>query len=252
MNERNDAALDDVKTLALKLWNKVNEWRCRLIEWEHAGDVTPRDPAELSELQALADECIRVLAPLPIAELEAYMKSKGIEVPAAPDAADCIFGERKPAPDELAQTHSDLAFRRCNAALGLERERNAELEAQFAELRAKWPEAEAVVQSLEAQLAEAQRKAEGWMNRCQEVMGQLDSQSYLNMKLEQDRLREALEAYPEWMDDDPDGSPGFVSCLICGGGGKLNDDGRPSKRVPPTHKPDCARQAALNPREGEE
>jgi len=65
------------------------------------------------------------------------------------------------------------------------------------------------------------------------------------------KLRAALEAYPEWMDDDNGESVGtmqrFVTCIVCEGGGAFNGDGKPSKRYPPTHKPDCARQSALNP-----
>ena len=108
---------------------------------------------------------------------------------------------------------------------------------------------------LEAQLAEAQRKAEAWMNRCQEVMVQLDSQSYLNMKLEQDRLceantrlhedvetfegavdrlRTALEAV-EWVET---GQPGYkYHCPQCR---RFKEFG---------HDNNCALQAALNPQE---
>lgn len=64
-------------------------------------------------------------------------------------------------------------------------------------------------------------------------------------------LRGALEQYPEWTDDDDPQAVGtmqrFVTCLVCGGGGAFNGDGKPSKRMPPTHKPDCARQSALEP-----
>lgn len=73
---------------------------------------------------------------------------------------------------------------------------------------------------------------------------------FVNALIEENkRLRAALEAYPEWTyDEDHNGGgvTGFVTYLICEGGGKFNDDGRPSKRIPPTHKSDCARQSALN------
>jgi hypothetical protein len=69
------------------------------------------------------------------------------------------------------------------------------------------------------------------------------------------RLRAAVEAYPEWTDDDNGDTIGtmqrFVTCIVCEGGGAFNGDGKPSKRYPPTHKPDCARQSALRRSEGE-
>ncbi len=56
-----------------------------------------------------------------------------------------------------------------------------------------------------ARLAQANTKAEGWQNRCQEVMAKLDGQSYLFMKLELEkaeadaaRLRVALEQIRRW------------------------------------------------------
>jgi len=74
----------------------------------------------------------------------------------------------------------------------------------------------------------------------------------MNALLEENRkLRAAVEAYPEWTDDDNGDSIGtmqrFVTCIVCDGGGAFNGDGKPSKRMPPTHKPDCARQLALKP-----
>ena len=51
----------------------------------------------------------------------------------------------------------------------------------------------------------------------------------------------------EWEDDldQTACSTGWVSCRSCDGGGKINDNGKPSKRYPPTHKPDCALVAAI-------
>lgn len=70
------------------------------------------------------------------------------------------------------------------------------------------------------------------------------------------RLEAALRAYPEWVDDDDPQAVGtmqrFVTCLICGGGGAFNGDGKPSNRIPPTHNPDCVRQLALGEAEGGE
>src|SRR4030095_11978147 len=65
-------------------------------------------------------------------------------------------------------------------------------------------------------------------------------------------MRKALEAYPEWMEGPDEDAYGigtlrFVTCLACGGGGAFTSSDKPSKRTPPTHKPDCARQAALAP-----
>lgn len=71
-----------LRGLAEKLWQKINDWRCRLIQRKLAGDVSERDLAELAELQALADKYLRVIAPLPIAELKQYMRKHGIEIPA--------------------------------------------------------------------------------------------------------------------------------------------------------------------------
>jgi hypothetical protein len=70
-----------LRGLAQRLWGKVNTRRCDLIKWKAAGDASERDLAELAELQAMADEYIRVMAPLPIKELEAYMRAHGIEIP---------------------------------------------------------------------------------------------------------------------------------------------------------------------------
>ena len=60
------------KRLAERLWEKVNARRCELIQWDVAWLTNDQQQAELAELQALADEYIHVMAPLPIAELEAY------------------------------------------------------------------------------------------------------------------------------------------------------------------------------------
>ncbi len=66
---------------------------------------------------------------------------------------------------------------------------------------------------------------------------------------DRNRLRAALEAYPEWAPEwehDLDGKPyqtGEVVCPICSGRG--HTDGR--KRQPPTHKPDCLRVLAFAP-----
>jgi len=46
----------------------------------------------------------------------------------------------------------------------------------------------------EARAEVAEKKAEHWMNRCQEVMAQLDSQCYLFMKLELEAAAECLAA----------------------------------------------------------
>jgi hypothetical protein len=60
-------------------------------------------------------------------------------------------------------------------------------------------------------------------------------------------LTAALLAYPEWTDDtDADGCPdGFVTCIACGGGGRFNQDGTPSKRTPPVHRINCLRDIVL-------
>jgi hypothetical protein len=69
------------RIIAERLWEKVNDWRVRLIQWKIAGDASGRDLAELAELQKLADDYINVMAPLPIKEMEAYMRAHGIEIP---------------------------------------------------------------------------------------------------------------------------------------------------------------------------
>lgn len=127
--ENDAAAPDDVSTFALKLWARLNERRCHLIERNHAGVASDAERIELAQLQTLADECICVFAPLPIAELEAYMKSKGIDVPAPDDnritpreardralqlsrETDERLAEerrREAAPDDIAILAADLA-----------------------------------------------------------------------------------------------------------------------------------------------
>jgi predicted nucleic acid-binding Zn-ribbon protein len=49
-------------------------------------------------------------------------------------------------------------------------------------------------EGFEEQLAEANKKAEGWVNRCQEVMAQLDGQSYLFMKLDLEKAEAQAES----------------------------------------------------------
>lgn len=70
---------DKLGAVANRLWEKVNARRCDLIKWKISGEASERDLAELAELQALADDWIEAVAPLPIAELEAYMRERGIE-----------------------------------------------------------------------------------------------------------------------------------------------------------------------------
>lgn len=61
-------------------WDAINERRCALIRKNVNRTITPEESEELARLQQLADERIRELAPLPIAELEAYMRAHGIEI----------------------------------------------------------------------------------------------------------------------------------------------------------------------------
>lgn len=61
-------------------WDAINERRCALIRKNVNRTITPEEASELERLQQLADERIRELAPLPVAELEAYMRAHGIEI----------------------------------------------------------------------------------------------------------------------------------------------------------------------------
>lgn len=54
----------------------------------------------------------------------------------------------------------------------------------------------------------------------------------------ENQLKELIDGYAEWPDDY--GSD-YVVCPICGGEGKLNANGKPSKRHPPTHTKKCLR-----------
>lgn len=51
----------------------------------------------------------------------------------------------------------------------------------------------------------------------------------------------------EWHDDLDETccATGWVHCKWCDGGGKINADGKASKRYPPTHRPECRLRAAL-------
>ena len=69
----------------------------------------------------------------------------------------------------------------------------------------KIAEFELAAKAAEARAEAAEKKAEGWTNRCQEVMAQLDSQSYLFMKLDLEKaearaadLAKALETISDW------------------------------------------------------
>ena len=82
------AALEHVKEFAGKLWPWANARRCQLIEAKRYNYcLSDKQRAELEDLQALADENINIFAPLPIAELEAYMREHGIEPHCARQAA---------------------------------------------------------------------------------------------------------------------------------------------------------------------
>ena len=79
------------------------------------------------------------------------------------------------------------------------------------------------------------------------------SQEKRELEAENAKLRAALEAYPEWVQEIDYGSGSdWYECQACGGRGMFNRDGKPSKQYPPTHKPGCARQSALSQGEGDE
>jgi hypothetical protein len=64
-----------------KQWPKLNERRCDLIEKKHTKPLTSAETEELSVLQHMADYMIRLVAELPIKELEAIrddLKARGI------------------------------------------------------------------------------------------------------------------------------------------------------------------------------
>ncbi|MCI0387521.1 MAG: N-6 DNA methylase [Acidobacteria bacterium] len=62
-------------------WEKTNERRAELIFKKVKKGISPEESAELNELQRLADARIRLIAPLPIAQMEAAMEGlKGREM----------------------------------------------------------------------------------------------------------------------------------------------------------------------------
>ena len=71
-------------------WDTINARRCDLIYKSVYSAITTEESEELERLQQLADDRVRALAPLPIKELEAYMRNKGIDVP---DASSAGAGE---------------------------------------------------------------------------------------------------------------------------------------------------------------